>query len=139
MRYPVKLSLDDNGTIMATAADFPEVITFGDDRKDSLARAVDAIETALMGRIAAREEIPRPGKGGKDFAVLPGLTAAKLSLYWAMREEGVGKAALARKLGWHLPQIDRLLDMRHASKLDAIEAALLALGRTLEIKVLKAA
>jgi len=139
MRYPVKLSHDDNGTVMVTAVDFPEVVTYGDDRDDALARAVDAIETALMGRIAGREEIPRPGKAGKAFAVLPALTAAKLSLYWAMQEDGVGKAALAKRLGWHLPQIDRLLDLNHASKLDAIEAALAAMGRKLEIKVMKAA
>ncbi len=139
MRYPVKFVPDDNGTLMVTSLDLPEVVTFGDDREDALARAVDAIETAMMGRFAGREDIPRPGKTGKDFAVLPALTAAKLSLYWAMREERIGKAALARKLGWHLPQIDRLLDLNHASKLDAIEAALAALDRTLEIKVMKAA
>ena len=139
VRYPVKLSDDDNGTMLVGTPDFPEVATFGDDREDALARAVDAVETALMGRIAAREDIPRPGKAGKDFAVLPALTAAKLSLYWAMKDERVGKAALARKLGWHMPQVDRLLDLSHASKLDAIEAALAVLGRTLEIKVQKAA
>ena len=139
MRYPVKLTHDDNDTVLVTAVDFPEVVTYGDDRDDALARAVDAIETALMGRIAGREEIPRPGKTGKDFAVLPALTTAKLSLYWAMHEDGVGKAALAKRLGWHLPQIDRLLDLNHASKLDAIEAALAAMGRNLEIKVMKAA
>lgn len=139
MRFPVKLSKDDNGTILVLAPDLPEVATFGDDREDALARAVDAIETALMGRMAEREDIPRPGKTGKEFAALPALTAAKVSLYWAMREEGVGKAVLARKLGWHLPQVDRILDLNHASKLDAIETALAALGRTLEIRVQKAA
>lgn len=139
MRYPVKLSPDDNGTVLVSVPDLPEVVTFGDDREDALAHAVDAIETAFMGRMAARDDIPQPSKGGKDFAVLPALTAAKLSLYWAMREERVGKAALARRLGWHMPQVDRILDLNHASKLDAIEAALAALGRTLEIKVQKAA
>ncbi len=139
MRYPVKLTQDDNDTVLVAAPDFPEVVTFGEDRDDALARAVDAIETALMGRIAAREEIPQPGKTGRDFVALPALTAAKLSLYWAMREDSIGKAALARKLGWHLPQIDRLLDLNHASKLEAIEAALAALGRTMEINVMKAA
>ena len=139
MRYPVELSPDDNGTLLVTAPDFPEVVSFGDDREDALARAADAIETAMMGRIAAREIVPRPSKAGADFAVLPALTAAKLSLYWAMMEDGVGKAALAKRLSWHLPQVDRLLDLTHASKLDAIEAALAAMGRNLEIKVMKAA
>ena len=139
MRYPVELSPDDNGTFLVTAPDFPEVVSFGDDREDALARAADAIETAMMGRIAAREIVPQPGKAGADFAVLPALTAAKLSLYWAMMEDSIGKAALAKRLGWHLPQIDRLLDLSHASKLDAIEAALAVMGRSLEIKVMKAA
>ena len=140
MRYPVKLSSDDTGTLLVTSPDFPEVITFGEDREDALARAADAIETAMMGRIRDRDAVPKPGRGGEsEFAVLPALTAAKLSLYWAMREDGIGKAALAKRLGWHLPQIDRLLDLNHASKLDAIEAALASLGRSLEIKVMKAA
>ena len=52
-----------------------------------------------------------------------------------MRADGVGKAALARRLGVALPQIDRLLDPRHASRLDAIERALAALGRSLMIVV----
>jgi antitoxin HicB len=38
-------------------------------------------------------------------------------------------------LGWHLPQVDRLLDLTHASRLDQAEAALASLGHTLEIKV----
>jgi antitoxin HicB len=35
-----------------------------------------------------------------------------------MREEGIAKTDLAHRLGWHLPQVDRLLDLAHASRLD---------------------
>ena len=42
---------------------------------------------------------------------------------------------LARRLGWHMPQIDRLFDLRHASRLDQIEAAARALGRQLDVRV----
>ena len=56
-----------------------------------------------------------------------------------MRADGVGKAGLARRLGVALPQIDRLLDPRHASRLDAIERALAALGREVAIVVRVAA
>jgi antitoxin HicB len=34
-----------------------------------------------------------------------------------------------------MPQVDRLFDLRHASKLDQIEAAALALGRHLEVRI----
>ena len=63
------------------------------------------------------------------------LECAKLGVYQAMTEQGVRKAELARRLGWHLPQVDRLLDLSHASRLDQIEAAARALGRLVEVRV----
>ena len=32
----------------------------------------------------------------------------------------IGKAELARRLGWHLPQVDRVLNVHHHSRLDQI-------------------
>jgi antitoxin HicB len=119
--------------------DLPDATTFGDDREDALARAVDAIESALMGRIADRDVIPDPSAECADHVELPALSVAKIALYRAMRSEGVGKAALAKRLGVALPQIDRLLDLRHQSRLDALERALAALHRTLIISVATAA
>ena len=52
-----------------------------------------------------------------------------------MRAERVGKAALAKRLGVALPQIDRLLDLRHHSRVDALESAFAALGRSMRIVV----
>jgi len=45
------------------------------------------------------------------------------------------KSELARRLGWHLPQVDRLFDLRHASKLEQVEAAANVLGRHIEVHV----
>jgi antitoxin HicB len=139
MRYAVNLSPDDNGTILVRVPDIPEAITFGEDRDDALARAVDAIETAIMAAMAAREDVPSPRAAGADHVTLPALSAAKIELYQAMRVEGVGKAALAKQLGVALPQIDRMLDLRHSSRLDAIERAFASLGRSLTIVVKSAA
>ncbi len=63
------------------------------------------------------------------------LEGAKLGVYQAMTEQGIKKAELARRLGWHMPQVDRLFDLRHASRLDQIEAAARVLGRHLEVRV----
>ncbi len=135
MRYAVKLAPDDNGTVLVTVPDIPEALSFGEDEEDALARAADAIETALIGAIDAREPIPSPRAKGRKFVSLPVLSVAKIGLYEAMRADGVGKAALARKLGVALPQIDRLLDLRHHSRMDAVERALAALGRSLTVTV----
>ena len=139
MRYPILLEDDDNGTALVRAPDLPEAVTFGDDRSEALVRAVEAIETAITGRIADREEIPIPGGVADAWVSLPSLSAAKISLYQAMREDGLGKADLAKRLGWHLPQVDRLLDLSHASRLDLIERALETLGRVLVVSVDRAA
>lgn len=135
----MNLSPDDNGTILVTVPDIPEAITFGEDRDDALARAIDAIETAIMAAMAAREDVPSPKAVGAGYVTLPALSAAKIELYRAMRAEGVGKAALAKRLGVALPQIDRLLDLRHSSRLDAIERAFACLGRSMTIVVRSAA
>ncbi len=131
LAYPIMLE-DDDGTVMATSADFPELTTFGDDREEAIARAVHALEEAIAARIHDRRDIPSPSKGGTN-AVLPTLTSVKVMLYQEMREQGVGKTELARRLGWHMPQVDRVLDVQHRSRLDQMDAALGAIGRRLHV------
>jgi len=138
LRYPVKITHKD-GAVVVTFPDFPGVQTFGDDEPEALARAVDALETMLMGMIEDREEIPvRVARRGR-LVTLPALTEAKIELYRQMRSAKVGKAELARRLNCHLPQIDRLLDLGHASRLDQIEQAFLALGKRLTLSLEDAA
>ena len=141
LRYSVKLSKDTNGTILVDVPAIPEAHTFGDDREEALLRAVDAIETALMGYIDDRREIPPSATAAPrgTFVSLPALTEAKLALYQSMRAARVGKAELARRLNCHLPQVDRLLDLRHASRLDQLEAAFRALGKCLSVQIHEAA
>ena len=131
LSYPIALE-DDDGTVVVTSADFQELSTCGDDRDEALARAVDALEEAIAARIHDGRDIPSPSLG-KHRATLPTLTAIKVILYQGMRDQGIGKAELARRLGWHLPQVDRVLDVQHHSRLDRMDAALRAIGRRLEV------
>jgi antitoxin HicB len=133
--YPVELA-DDDGTVLVTFPDVPEAITYGADKAEALKRAVDALETALSFYVDARKPLPKPSPRRGRPTVAPSLQGAlKLELYNAMRQAGVTKAALARRLGWHAPQVDRLLDLTHASRAEQIEAALAALGRRAEVRI----
>ena len=132
--YPVKLTADDNGTVLVTSPDFPELTTFGDDQDEALARAVDALEEAIAARVARRAEVPPPSRG-EYRAGLPTLTAVKVLLYQGMKDQNIGKAELARRLGWHLPQVDRVLDVQHHSRLDQMDAAFGAIGLRLHVTV----
>jgi len=133
--YPVTLTPDD-GTVLVTFPDVPEAITFGADEEEALLQAVDALETALSFYIDARKPLPVPSAAEGSPTVRPSaLECAKLGVYQAMTEQGIKKAELARRLGWHMPQVDRLFDLNHASRFDQIEAAARALGRHVEVRV----
>ncbi|MDP1611251.1 MAG: hypothetical protein Q8M11_09345 [Sulfuritalea sp.] len=134
--YPVILTPDD-GTVLVTFPDVPEAITFGADTDEALMYAVDALESALSFYVDDRKPLPVPSKAkrGQKTVRPSALECAKLGVYRAMTEQGIKKAELARRLGWHMPQVDRLFDLRHASRLDQIEAAARALGRHVEVSV----
>ena len=134
--YPVVLTPDED-TVLVTFPDVPEAITFGADEDEALLYAIDALETALSCYVDARKPLPKPGKPKRgQVTVRPSaLECAKLGVYQAMTEQGIKKAELARRLGWHMPQVDRLFDLKHASRLDQIEAAARALGRHVEVRV----
>jgi antitoxin HicB len=134
INYTVKLDRE-GARVLVSFPDFPNVHTFGDDEEEALLRAVDALESMLMAMIEDRKDIPQPSraKRGQSTITLPALTEAKIELYRQMRASKVGKAELARRLHCHLPQIDRLLDLNHGSRLDQIEQALLAVGKRLTI------
>jgi antitoxin HicB len=67
---------------------------------------------------------------------LGALATEKVFLSDEMARRGVGKTELARGLEIHNPQVDRLLDLAHSSKLEAMEAAFQELGRRLDISVI---
>jgi antitoxin HicB len=139
--YPVTLTPDPDGGFTVTFRDVPEAITEGDTREEALLRAEDALESALAMYVAAKEPLPPSSQteAGEELVPLSALGMAKTALYDAMREQGVGRAELARRLRWHLPQVSRLLDLRHASRMEHVETALAALGLRLVIDVARAA
>jgi antitoxin HicB len=139
--YPVVLSPAAEGGFVVSFQDVPEALTQGEDEAEALVRAVDALETALEFYVAEGKPLPRPSAAKRAQALVrpPALSCLKLAVYGAMADQKVRKTDLAKRLGWHLMQIDRLLDLEHASRIDQVEAALAALGRQVTIRVSKAA
>lgn len=129
--YAVAL-VPDGGTVLVTSPKFPELTTYGEDEDEAVVRTQDAIEEAIAACMDDGADLPTPSSGGHRIA-LPPLTAAKVVIYQEMKRQHVGKAELARRLGWRLARIDRVLDVQHHSRLDHIAAALDAVGRRLEV------
>jgi antitoxin HicB len=135
LSYRVQMAPDDNGTLFVTCRSLPEVTTFGDDEVDALAHARDAIEEALAARIADSEDVPDGDRRGPHLVPLPALIALKVELYRLLRNSGVNRAELARRLKWNRESVDRLFRLDHASRLDQLETAFAALGQKIDIQV----
>lgn len=133
--YPAVLTPDDNGTVRLEFPDVPEANTFGDTEEEAFAHARDALETALEFYIERDSDLPRPSALEGRPAVTPSpLGALRLQLYQSMRDQNVSKAELARRLGWHYPQVARLFDFDHASRVEQLEAGLAAVGRAVVVE-----
>ena len=133
LSYPIKLS-KKAGTLRAVCPDFPELSIDCDNLQDALDQAGSAVEAAIAVRMAYREDVPEPS-AGRHRVVLPTQTAIKVRLYQAARRDGISKRELGRRLKWHGPQVDRLFNLKHASRLDQLEAAFKALGLRLSVDV----
>ena len=84
-----------------TFPDIPEAITCGWSWEEALEMAEDCLGVALSFYVDRREDIPSPSPVA-DVQVLipvPLIVAAKLTLYTAMRRQGITNVALAARLG----------------------------------------
>ena len=136
LRYPVRLTAEGEH-VLVDFPDFPEAHTFAETREEALTRASDALLTVIDAYMKDRQRLPQPSKG-RVMVDVPPLAVPKIGLYSAMREKRITKAELGRRLGWHMPQVDRILDVHHASRMDRLEQALQAVDRRLEVTVVEA-
>jgi len=137
--YPVIIHREA-GSVWISCPDVPEMSSAGDTEEEALFDAVDAMESALSFYVDQKIAIPLPAKRSADLPVvrLPALTAAKAALWNTMVEQKVSKTEMARRLGVNRPQVDRLVDLLHRSKIEQVEHALHVLGQRIELAVVTA-
>jgi len=135
-RYPAKIVLEQDGRgFFVRFPDLAEALTGGDDLEDSLGQAADCLAEALAGRIRRGDPIPTPspGKRGQHLIGVPLYLAPKLALYVAMQEQGLRNTDLAKRLGVSETVVRRMLDPKHTTRPEKIQAALGALGVTIAL------
>lgn len=135
--YPVSIEPDAKTGSFTVTFDHLPGATEGGTIEEALANAVDALETVLSGYVDKRLPLPKPArpKRGQMTVRLSALGMAKVALYEGMRAKGIGRAELGRRMGWHLAQVDRVLDLCHSSKMEMVEAALGTIGYRLIVEV----
>ncbi len=134
--YPASILREEDGRgFYVRFTDLPEALTGGDDLEDSLAQATDCLAEALAGRIRRGDSIPAPSrlKRRQHPIGVPLYLAPKLALYIAMREQGLRNTELAERLGVSETVVRRMLDPKHNTKPEKIQAALSALGKRIVV------
>jgi antitoxin HicB len=138
--YPAILSEDDGWTVV-TFRDLPTLRTWDETREGALELARDALALELARRIAEGEAVPPPSVPGPANVIVtvPPLVQMKLALASALRDQGLSRRELARRLSVAPVQVDRLLDPDHESRLPLVEAALAAVGKRIVLEIRDAA
>lgn len=132
MEFPARLRKDGQ-FILVTFPDIPEAITQGDNREHALKMAQEALESALEFYFEGQRPVPAPSKPkrGQAMVALPLSVSAKVLLLNEMLRQKVRPIELARRMGTTKQEVNRLTDLKHATKIDRIDEALRALGKRL--------
>jgi antitoxin HicB len=103
--YPASFLPEDNGKgFHVRFPDLPEALTGGDDLER-----------------------------GQHLIGVPLYLAPKLALYLAMRERRIPNTELAKRLGVSETVVRRMLNPKHDTKPEKIQAALVALGKRIVV------
>ena len=109
----------------------------GKNVPEALEEASDCLGSEIAFRMADKEDIPRPSslRRRQRLIPVPLYLAPKLALYLAVREQKLTNSEVARRLGVTEAVVRRLLDPRHDSKSEKVQAALAVLGRRIVVSV----
>ncbi|EAW9078581.1 type II toxin-antitoxin system HicB family antitoxin [Salmonella enterica] len=132
MRYPIKLQ-PDSGGYFVSFPDIPEALTQGDDKEEAMSMGLDALVTAFEFYFEDERKVPAPGKITGDYVEVPASVAAKILLLNEFLDSGLTKTELASRMGIRKQEITRLFDLRHSTKIDTVQKALMTLGRRMEV------
>ena len=127
-------SANENGFVV-TCRDLPQLITQGENQANALEQAKDAMDEVFATYMKQGLEFPVVSRkrAGEYFVSPPAGTMAKAALYVAMKESGISRVQLAKRLGVDEKEVRRMLDPHYGSKLPRIAEAIGLLGKRLVI------
>lgn len=118
--------------------DIPEVLTQENTRHDALQAAQTALITAFEFYFDDNEAIPLPSAVGAEdtYVEIPLSVASKVLLLNAFLESKITQQVLANRIGRPKQEITRLFDLKHTTKIDAVQIAARVLGKELALTML---
>ena len=135
--YPCTIdgNQDDGNGFVVSFPDIPGAHTGGKTFKEAIILAEDCMVVALSCYVDLGHELPTPSpfQDGQELLTVQPVIAAQLDLYTAMREQGVSRADLAKRLGVGNDDVDRLLSLDYCTPIGQVLQALKAVGCELAV------
>ena len=137
MQYPARFKPAPEGGFVVTFRDIPEAITQGDTEEEALEMAEDVLFSSMEFYFEEKRQVPLPSaaKRGERLVALPPSVSAKVLLLNEMLAQRVTSSELARRLHTTPQNMNKVIDIGHTTKIDALNEAMRALGKRLEITV----
>lgn len=132
--------IEEEGVYEINFNDFPDLQGVSYCKEDVELEAQEVLLATFAEYIALRKAIPLASQQKNDAAFtvyLPIMCCLKIALHNALLDSAIQRVDLARRLNINSQQIERLLDIHHASKIDLLEQALYLLGFEASISVTK--
>ena len=124
LSYPAILTPDTDGIVLVDFPDVPIAHSVANDRRDVLANAIDALETAFELYVEQGKPVPLPSSGpGATCICVPPHSTARVLLWNEMLAQKMRDVDLADRLGVPLTQIRTLFRLTQPCDTDLIEKA----------------
>lgn len=136
-RYPALFEPNGEGGYIVSFRDVPEALTEGWSLEEAKNNALDALITSIEFYIEGNKPFPLPSSQQKDEVLinLPISIVAKVLLLNTMAKQHIRPIDLANKMKVRPQEINRIVDLKHNTKIDTIEKAFKALNLNLNIFV----
>ncbi len=136
-QYPVSLINNEEGGYVLTFRDVPEVISEIWSMDELQKTGADALISGADMYYETKTVFPEPSepKENEVLIKLPFSAVAKILLHNAMLSANIRPSDLAKKMGKMPQEVNRIIDLKHNTKIDTIQDAFRALGKDLNVSV----
>ena len=127
----------EDGTDIIKCRDIPELLSWPADGESKESWARYAVEDCIAFMMKDGIKVPyaSPAQAGEFVVELTPTEEVKILLHNEMIEANIGRSTLATKTGLSLPEVTRLLNLKHRTKIDSLALALNSLGKKLNLSV----
>ncbi|QLB40796.1 type II toxin-antitoxin system HicB family antitoxin [Mannheimia pernigra] len=137
MFYPALFTPAEEGGFVVTFPDIPEALTQGDTFEEAMEMAEDVLISSVEIYFDDERVFPlsRPTGIYETSVFMPESVYAKILLHNTMCEKFISKAEVSRLNNIKPPEIHRILNPRHTTRIDTIGRILVSLGRPLQLSL----